>query len=343
MEKVLTISVAAYNIEKYVDKLMESFSMLSDDNKDKLEVLIVNDGSTDNTKQCVTEYLDKYPDTLRLCDKSNGGYGSTINYSIGIAKGKYFKQLDGDDWFVSENLKGFIDFLDRVDSDLVITPLIECYETENNSFKTKVIDNHLYLSGNPVELNNCPINKNVLMHELTIKTKCLRDNNIRITENCFYTDNEYVVLPFLKAETICKYSKAIYCYRLGINGQSVSLDGIRRHYKDMLKVSTKLVDEYIKNNDISDNKRGYLLEIKYPSLIRNLFITYMVLEKPNKVKHELMDFDVSLKRNCPELYQATMKSKYIRILRHTKYIFYGVLCRYVLHKFIVDHKNHKGA
>ena len=98
--KLLTISIAAYNVEQYLKKCLDSFiepSIMS-----QLEVLIVNDGSKDSTLEIAREYEKKYPDTFKAIDKPNGGHGSTINTAIENATGKYFKVIDSDDCVITE-------------------------------------------------------------------------------------------------------------------------------------------------------------------------------------------------------------------------------------------------
>ncbi len=106
MEKLLTISIAAYNVEGYIRNTLDS--LIVPEILDKLEVFIVDDGGNDNTLQIAREYESKYPETFHAVHKENGGYGSTVNYSIAHATGKYFKLLDGDDWYLSRNLKRLI-------------------------------------------------------------------------------------------------------------------------------------------------------------------------------------------------------------------------------------------
>lgn len=101
--KLLTISIAAYNVEKYLEKALTSM-VCSPTAMEKLEVIIEDDGSTDGTLSIAKKYEKLYPDVYRAIHKENGGYGSTINNSIVLAQGKYFKQLDGDDWFDTENI-----------------------------------------------------------------------------------------------------------------------------------------------------------------------------------------------------------------------------------------------
>ena len=100
MEKLLTISVAAYNVEAYLDQLMAS--VIASGVLDAIEVLIVSDGSTDRTAEIARGYEAQYPASVRLIEKPNGGHGSTINRGIREAKGKFFRALDGDDWVCPE-------------------------------------------------------------------------------------------------------------------------------------------------------------------------------------------------------------------------------------------------
>lgn len=93
MCKVLSISIAAYNVEKYILKTLDS--LVDPAILDKIEVLIEINGATDSTEAIVQPYIDKYPNTFKLIRRNeNGGYGATINMSMDAATGKYFKLLD---------------------------------------------------------------------------------------------------------------------------------------------------------------------------------------------------------------------------------------------------------
>jgi len=96
MGKILTVVVPTYNAEKYLRDNLESFKIpeLMED----LEILIVNDGSTDHSLEIAEEYVRQYPDTYRVITKENGGHGSGINCGIANARGTYFKVVDADDW-----------------------------------------------------------------------------------------------------------------------------------------------------------------------------------------------------------------------------------------------------
>ena len=105
-EKILTVTIPSYNVEAYLEDCLESF--VNSEVMDDIEVLIVNDGSSDNTVKIAQRYVDKYENTFRLINKENGGHGSTINTGVREAKGKYFKVVDGDDWVDTRDRKSVV-------------------------------------------------------------------------------------------------------------------------------------------------------------------------------------------------------------------------------------------
>ena len=100
--KLLSISIASYNAASTLEKCLNS--MVSSRYLDDLEILVINDGSTDETLVIGNEFQSKYPSSVIVVDKINGGHGSTINTSISLATGKYYKTVDADDWVETENL-----------------------------------------------------------------------------------------------------------------------------------------------------------------------------------------------------------------------------------------------
>ena len=117
--KVLSFIIPAYNSQKYLDKCINSLlakSVLND-----IEIIVVNDGSTDNTESIALGYCDKYPETVKLISQENKGHGGALNTGCAEATGKYLKVIDADDWVETKNLPTFIDSLKNCDSDVVLT------------------------------------------------------------------------------------------------------------------------------------------------------------------------------------------------------------------------------
>lgn len=323
--KLLTISIAAYNVERYLEKTLESL-VVDEKLQEYLEVIIVNDGSKDGTKKMAEKYVSGYPAVFKLIDKPNGGYGSTINASISVSEGRYFKQLDGDDWFIKENLESLLLFLKSCTSDLVITPFIKCYE----SGKKEYIDDVPFLEDG-IESSISLLNQASIlaMHELAIKTEILRNNDIRIIEHCFYTDNEYTFYPLLYAETVVKFNLPVYCYRLGLSGQSVSIEGIKKHYKDIAVVASALYERWASLSSVSCRN---LLSYKLRDITDAVY-TYYLIGGGEEAKKELLSFDKTLKKKYKDVYKLSNQTRKIKLLRLSHFILYKFVMNIIVSKW----------
>lgn len=320
MKKILTISIAAYNVEKFIRHTLDS--LIVPDIMDKMEVLIIDDGGTDGTLAIAQEYEKKYPNTFYAVHKENGGYGSTVNYSISYATGKYLKLLDGDDWFCTENLQNFIRFLEEQDADIVLSPYYREFTEENRRL---FIDKNKLLDGTQ-NLKDVPIEGILIMHQMCIKTKLFQNQNKRITEHCFYTDYEYVFLSLLQAQTITRFNLPIYCYQIGIEGQSVSIAGIRKYYIDKTKVSLQMYKWYSEQEkNIFKGNHHAILVREMLGITDDAYLAYMTLPDVKQGKKELIEFDKSIKKNFPDIYKLTMSIKKIKLLRKTNFLTFNYL------------------
>ena len=321
MKKILTISIAAYNVEKYIDETLKS---LVCKNINKLEVLIIDDGSKDNTSSIAKNYEKEYPNTFKVINKKNGGYGSTINKGIELATGKYFKQLDGDDKYDTTNLDILLEELSKTDADIIYTPYyswngqimnpVYCGIEKNN---TDIDDLNYYLKG---------FSNDIVMHSLAYKTTILKENGIKILENSFYTDSEYALYPFMYAKTIKVFDLPLYVYRVGNIGQSVSIVGMRKHYEDFGKV----INSILRNtNKISKNPKTYIEKyILYK--IDNIFcisISNLILALPYSYKNYkyIKNLDQHIKEENELLYIDSKKHKTVHYFRKGKFLTYTLL------------------
>ena len=115
MDKIVSFIIPSYNVEKYLNACLTSFLNL--EVLDQIEVIVVDDGSKDQTAQIARAYIEQYPQVFRLISKENGGHGSAINAGTAQAVGRYLKVIDADDWVVTENLKEFVEKLTDCSAD----------------------------------------------------------------------------------------------------------------------------------------------------------------------------------------------------------------------------------
>ena len=318
MTKILTISVAAYNVEQYLPKLLDS--ILRAENKDDVEVLVVSDGSKDGTADITREYMQQYPDVVRLIEKENGGHGSTINRGIEEASGRYFRALDGDDWINTISLDLILKRLQDEEADIVLSDYTNCYEDgrENTDSFEELKDGEEYGFDHNI--------KWMRYHTVIYKTQILKEHNIKLDEHCFYVDSEFMLLPIPYVNTIRYYKIPLYCYRLGIEGQSVSPESRIRHKADSFKVAQRLLQFYQElPQDLSASKKTYITNGIAAHMLWH-FKTLLLCKTGRENREELKNFDLSIKEKAPQVFDAmtTFKdsSTLIKMARGMGYLMY---------------------
>lgn len=304
--KLLTISIAAYNVEEYINNtirsLVDSKKILND-----IEIIIVNDGSLDNTVNISKEYARKYSNSIILIDKENKGYGSTINESLKIASGKYFKLLDGDDWYDTSELCKFVDVLKESNADLIFTK----YTKINDITKEKVVikNGDLIYDGITKEFNTINNKTNIAMHEIAFKTSILKNNNIHITENCYYTDVEYVLKPLEYVKTMSSFDINLYMYRQGRIDQSISIKSISNKYNQALQASLMLAEYYENNLKKKNNYNAKFIKSCIVDSVQNKAILLLKFDDWRLKVFEFKKFLEKIKRNCPNIYKDLYNGK----------------------------------
>lgn len=283
--KVLSVIIPSYNVEKYLHKTLDSICSIS--NIKDVEVIVVNDGSKDKTIEKASEFHDIYPDSIVVIDKENGGHGSTINAGLSVATGRYFKVIDGDDWVDSDCFESFVDRLKQIDVDLVLTPFTKVYEDVGDKEAVypnlKVPEGALQFS----EYIN-DIAEFYCMHAITFKTEMYKKNMHPITEHCFYVDMEFILYPIDYINSFEYLDFNIYQYRLGRPGQSVSMESKIKN-KDMHK---KVISDIIANcivgkkTNRDKNVENYVFH-KVVTLLNIQYSIYLTM-KPNKSTYSEM-------------------------------------------------------
>lgn len=325
MKKVLSISVAAYNVKDYIKTALDSYVDFID--REKLEVLVINDGSTDDTAEIVQEYVEKYPETVRLITQKNAGPGSTVNTGIQNATGRYFRMIDGDDWVKTEELSSYIEYLENHDVDLVATEYVQVDDKSGEIFPMPIKDIHD--KGKIYNFEDIAGDLLLSMHNVTYKTEILKKHFDEIhLDNGFYTDLEYLVLPVKYIQTIVFLPNTIYMYRVSRTGQSVSTESFHRHMDMHLAVINRL-ENYLKNNRevLGAHKISYIQRrlVKMYLVQMRIFVTCtdqrQYKEKTKELFKHIKEFD-------PAMYKDFLASSgSARLLDRTNFIMYSIVSK----------------
>ena len=327
-EKILSVCVASYNVEKYIAQTLDSCMIPAV--LDRLEVIIVNDGSTDGTADIAERYVQAAPGTFVLINKENGGYGSAVNAAIRTATGKYFRLLDGDDWFDTDGLAELICVLEKADEDMIITRFRRVFESDGHSEERDEGGIVPFVSGTFDEL---PDDAWFTMHAVTYRTPLLRESGITITEHCYYTDQEYDLLPLRHVNTLRIVPLTVYCYRIGHSGQSVSVAGLEKHYSEQTTVLKRLYGVYSDAHRMQTKKDCYIYRY-FVKRTRFHIRTFLVISPSKKHKREMIEFMNYLKESQPDIYRDLIRqSRFVKLLVWSHYAIYGVLHGIMLKKY----------
>ncbi|MCI6859070.1 MAG: glycosyltransferase family 2 protein, partial [Eubacterium sp.] len=188
--KILTITIPSYNSMDYMRNCIESLLPGGED----VEILIVDDGSTDFTPEIADEYQKKYPGIVRAIHQKNGGHGEAVNAGLSHASGFFFKVVDSDDWVEEEAYRKILDFLkEAVKEEKPLDMLISNYVYEKvGAIHKKVIQYHSILPEGKYfgwdEIGRFHASQNILMHSVIYRTQLLKDIHFELPKHTFYVD-----------------------------------------------------------------------------------------------------------------------------------------------------------
>lgn len=305
---VLTIVVPSYNVEAYLKRGLSTYCDLRLEGL--LEVIIVNDGSTDRTREIADSFVERYPRIFNLVNKENGGHGSAVNAGIKAATGTYFRVVDGDDWVNTDNLVKLVCRLACVTSDLVVDTKREVDMSTGNA-QHFPLPPHIREKKSYSFTEICvqeDIAPYIMIHTLMIRVDFLRNIDLKLLEKTFYVDLEYVVKATLEAETIEFVDLNVYQYMVGNANQSVADDGYVRRWEDHTRVTEEMLALYSDRSNTLDADRLDYLRRRIALLINTHYNIALIFDKDRKRgKARARKFHDYLKEYYPEFYSLTNK------------------------------------
>ncbi len=308
--KILSIIIPAYNSEKVIDKCITSF--ISAPCFEKIELVVVNDGSTDTTSDIVSAYCQTYPDSIKLISQENKGHGGALNTGCAYATGKYLKVIDADDWVITENLESFINFLETAESDVILTHHFTTDISSGEIKRWRSYPERFEIAYSFTEIMNQWKNfdRSLTFHGITYNTRFYKENCILLSEHVFYEDHEFATIPCCFAKTITPLDLFIYNYRIGDVTQSVSKENQLKRISHTEKVIDRLIREFSETGVLSDAAKRY-----YYMKVQGLLISYLttvLLVEPKKPKGRKLAKSLmkKIKTKLPPVYSLAIKQYY---------------------------------
>ncbi|MCI9541104.1 MAG: glycosyltransferase [Lachnospiraceae bacterium] len=250
--KCLTITVPCFNSQDYIKRCMDSLLVGGND----VEIIIVDDGSTDKTAEIADKYREQYPDIVKVVHKENGGHGSGVNKGLELATGMYFKVVDSDDWLDTNSYKKLINkikmFCKKENSlekrrlpDLFVCNYIYDHSMEGVQKPMN------YRNVFPVEkicgwknIGRFRVSQYLIMHALVFRTKILKKAGVKLPEHMFYVDNLFANQPLPYVKSIYYMDMDLYHYFLGREDQSVNEKMLIKRIDQQIYVTRLVIQSF---------------------------------------------------------------------------------------------------
>lgn len=326
---LMSIIVPTYNGEHFLNLSLHSL-LNSTMEKEKLmnyyEIIIINDGSSDNTLKRAKEFQKIWNKKIcdgfiKVIDKENGQYGSVVNRGIKEAKGQYIKILDVDDTF---NVNSFVDVIYvllglKQEIDVVIADFT--FEKARTNKQIHYSWRKWFEPYQILNLKNVILPKNIItMHSIIYNTKFLRKINYQQIEGIYYSDSQYSLIPLINAKTLYYINKPFYRYYIGRNEQSINLNVMVKNRLHQKQVMEKIIDDLLVANFYSIHQEKYGWKIA-----RNMFEWQIMLIANDKNIHHKNKYVLDLMREIeikcsknPKAIKSFKKSNVMKLIKITR-------------------------
>lgn len=326
MNKILTIIVPSYNmggvLKQNLNSLIINPSLLKE-----IEILVVNDGSKDNTFDVAKDFEEKYPNVFYAIDKENGNYGSCINIGLSLAKGVFVKILDADDCFDTIAFEKYVKALiesekEHENVDVFFTD----YCTINDEGKLGSCFTTNLPINEVIKLNNYYGNicfSGIAHHKLTYRISKLKEINYKQTEGISYTDTEWFILPFFNLKKVKYLSLPVYKYLVGREGQSMDPKVLEKNIKSFIQLGKELISKFALYKNLYDTPIIDSINNRVFEYVSSIYKYYIMSTKSSEVLDMLLNFDKWLSENCTDyykllgnqIYSNKFPIKYIKLFR----------------------------
>lgn len=299
--KVLTFAVPSYNSQDYLERCINTLLA----GGDAVEIIIVNDGSSDNTGMIADRYAAAHPDVIKVIHQENGGHGGAVNAGLECASGKYFKVVDSDDWLDGDALARIISAISRWEAedtnvDLIVSNYVydHLHENRRHTIRYRNIFEDGEICGWEDTGTFLP-SQYLVMHSLIFKTRLLRDCGLKLPRHTFYVDNIFACRPLPMVKDICYLDVDLYHYFLGRDDQSVNEEVMKQRIDQQIKV-TRIILECVDFNTVESSqlsaclKRNMSIMMAISSLHLLLIGTNEALEKRRGLWESIKDRDSRL-------------------------------------------------
>ena len=312
----VSVIVPVYNVEKYLKKCLDS--LVKQTLKD-IEIIVVNDGSTDSSQLIIDEYKKKYPKKIISIIKENGGQGSARNLGIKYVTSKYIGFVDSDDYIALDMYEKLYNKAINENSDVVIcNNYVVDLKKENN----KIEENNYNNAYNIIE--NAFFGKMAVWNKI-YKKELIVNNNILFKEKIWYEDFAFTFKLLCNTKKISFINDYLYMYLLR-PGSTMNNDNVSRNLEILDAFDDTIM--YLNNNNIYEK---YLEILEFNAIIHIYISTSVRVINANVLKYLKKQNLDEIKKYMKTNFKKYKKNKYIKTLSLNKKIIYLLLnCKFYM-------------
>lgn len=302
----ISVIVPVYNVEDYLEDALNS---IVNQTFDDIEVLMIDDGSTDNSRYIIEKYALDY-DNFYAFHKKNDGLPITRNYGLKFAKGEYVYFMDSDDFLISDAFEKMYNCASKYNSDVVTANF---YRYNDNKTWFHIINEYVF---NELESNLYNVNLNQyhkLIWDMPVwnkiyKKEFLDENNIRfVNDRVIFEDNIFSTEIYIKAKTVSVLKDCVYCWRKRVFNESLSQSHDKNRGNElfvMAKTVNELLTENIQDKDILTKKYTKWLILDIP------FYMSKIDHYPKNESNYIFEGAYNLVRLIPNEYLSYLNNYY---------------------------------
>ena len=277
--KLLSVVIPCYNSQDYMRKAIECLLPGGED----VEIIIVDDGSKDDTAMIADEYEKKYPSVVKAVHQENGGHGEAVNTGLRNATGTFFKVLDSDDWFKEEAYLQVLERLKELVSLGCVVDMFICnfvYEKEGKKRKKVMTYRSVFPRDQVFTWDDTRVFKPgqyILMHSVIYRTRLLKDCGLELPAHTFYVDNLFVFIPLVYVKTMYYMDVNLYRYYIGREDQSVNESIMISRVDQQIRV-TKLMIDYMAHSSRNLRRKQERYMLSYLNIMMTISSILLIKE-----------------------------------------------------------------
>lgn len=304
--KYLTVAVPCYNSQSYMNKCIDSVLSCNED----VEIIIVNDGSSDNTGKIADEYALKFPDSVRVIHQENGGHGEGVNQGVLNATGLYFKVVDSDDWVNEDAIKKLIDrikrdYKEKTSPDMYVCNYVYEHSADNStyvmSYKNRFPQKHIF---GWEETKPFGIYQYMMMHSVFFKTDFLKKDYVPLPKHTFYVDNLYMYRPLANTSTISYIDLDLYRYFIGREDQSVNEQTMIKRLDQQFYVTSLMVDSHKLDSVRKKSEKLYRYMLHHLGIMMLINASFAFLSKDREKINKFYKLWDEIRQKDEYIYKA---------------------------------------